>query len=150
MSETILLHATAVAIDGRGVLLRGASGAGKSDLALRLIDAGARLVADDQSELHRQGDSVIVRAPATIAGLVEVRGIGIIRLDALAEAPVALLVDLVAPESLERLPARRSERVLGLDLPRIALAPFEASAPAKLRLALHAFTGPGLPAMMGK
>jgi serine kinase of HPr protein (carbohydrate metabolism regulator) len=150
MSETILLHATAVAIDGRGVLLRGASGAGKSDLALRLIDAGARLIADDQSELHRRGDSIIARAPATIAGLVEVRGIGIIRLDALAEAPVALLVDLVAPESLERLPARRSERVLGLDLPLIALAPFEASAPAKLRLALHAFTEPGLPAMMGK
>src|SRR6266851_2230729 len=103
MTETILLHATAVAIDGRGVLLRGASGAGKSDLALRLIDAGARLIADDQSELHRRGDSIIVRAPATIAGLVEVRGIGIIRLDALAEAPVALIVDLVPPEALERL-----------------------------------------------
>src|SRR5260370_18657619 len=132
MSETILLHATAVAIGGRGVLLRGASGAGKSDLALRLIDAGARLIADDQSELHRRGDSIIARAPATIAGLVEVRGIGIIRLDALAEAPVALLVDLAAPQSLERLPARRSERVLGLHLPLIALAPFEASAPAKL------------------
>src|SRR5712691_2468744 len=121
MSDRLLVHATAIAIDSRAVLLRGASGSGKSDLALRLIDAGARLIADDQSELHRRGDSIIVRAPATIVGLVEVRGIGIIRLDALAEAPVALLVDLVAPESLERLPARRSEKILGLDLPLIAL-----------------------------
>src|SRR5258708_17059688 len=128
-AERLLLHATAVAIDGRAVLLRGASGSGKSDLALRLIDAGARLVADDQSELYRRGDGIIVRAPARIAGLVEVRGVGIFRLDALAEAPVALIVDLVPAETLERLPARHSETILGLAFPRVALAPFEASAP---------------------
>src|SRR6266699_5561307 len=149
-AERLLLHATAIAIDGRAVLLWGASGSGKSDLALRLIDAGARLVADDQSELHRHGDAIIARAPATIAGLLEVRGIGIFRLDALAEAPVALIVDLVPSETLERLPARHMERILGLALPRIELAPLEASAAAKLRLALRAFTGPGLPAIMGK
>ena len=146
----VLLHATAVAIDGRAVLLRGASGSGKSDLALRLIDAGARLVADDQSELCRQGDRIIVRAPAAIAGLIEVRGIGIMRLDALAEAPVALIVDLVLSEAIDRLPARLSEAVLGLTLPRITVAPFDASAAAKLRLALRAFTEPGLPAMIGQ
>ena len=149
-AERLLLHTTAIAIDGRAVLLRGASGSGKSDLALRLIDAGARLVADDQSELFRRGDTLIVRAPATIAGLLEVRGIGIVRLDALAEAPVALIAELVPAENLERLPARQSETILGLALPLIALAPFEASAPAKLRLALHAFTAPGLPAMIAK
>jgi len=149
-AERLLLHATAIAIDGRAVLLRGASGSGKSDLALRLIDAGGRLVADDQSELFRRGDRILVRAPAAIAGLIEVRGIGIFRLDALAEAPVALIVDLVPPETLERLPLRQSETILGLALPLIALAPFEASAPAKLRLALHAFTAPGLPAMIAK
>ena len=146
----VLLHATAIAIAGRAVLLRGASGAGKSDLGLRLIDAGARLVADDQSELLRRGDSLIVRAPATIAGLIEVRGVGIVRLEALAEVPVAMIVDLVPAETLERLPARRNEAILGLDLPLIALAPFEASAAAKLRLALRAFTEPGLPAIMGE
>jgi HPr kinase/phosphorylase len=150
MTGPLLLHATAIAIGGHAVLLCGASGAGKSDLGLRLIDAGARLIADDQSELIRRGDRVIVRAPSTIAGLLEVRGIGIFRLDALAEAPVALLVDLVPAETLERLPARRSETVLGLALPRIALAPFEASAAAKLRLALRAFTEPGLPAIMSE
>src|SRR6266581_9597866 len=121
-AERLLLHTTAIAIDGRAVLLRGGSGSGKSDLALRLIDAGARLVADDQSELFRRGDTLIVRAPATIAGLLEVRGIGIVRLDALAEAPVALIVDLVPAETLERLPVRRTETILGLTLPLIALA----------------------------
>ena len=146
----VLLHATAVAIDGLAVLLRGASGSGKSDLALRLIDAGARLVADDQSELCRQGDSVIVRAPAAIAGLIEVRGIGIMRLDALAEAPVVLVVDLLPSEKIERLPVPHSETILGLTLPLIRIAPFDASAVAKLRLALRAFTEPGLPAMLGE
>jgi serine kinase of HPr protein (carbohydrate metabolism regulator) len=147
LSETLLLHATAVAIDGRAVLLRGPSGAGKSDLGLRLIDAGARLVADDQSELWRSGEALVVRAPAALAGLIEVRGIGILRLAALAEAPVALLADLVRPEAIERLPRPCSETVLGVVVRRIAVAPFEASAAAKIRLALSAFTGAGLPAI---
>ena len=148
MTDRVLLHATAIALEGRGVLLRGPPGAGKSDLALRLIDAGARLVADDQSELYRSGDRLIVRVPATIAGLLEVRGVGIFKVDALAEAPVAMIVDLVPAETLERLPARLSETILGVALPLIALAPWEASAPAKLRLALRAFTQPGLPAII--
>ena len=114
MSASILLHATAVAIDGQAVLLRGPSGSGKSDLALRLIDAGARLVADDQSELSRRGDVLIVRAPAPIAGLIEVRGLGILRLDALGEAPVVLIAELVPADRIERMPPRRTARILGL------------------------------------
>jgi serine kinase of HPr protein (carbohydrate metabolism regulator) len=148
VADGLLLHATAIAIDGRALLLRGASGSGKSDLALRLIDAGARLVADDQSELYRRGDELIVRAPTTIAGLLEVRGIGIFRLDALAEAPIALVVDLVADDAVERLPAPQTAAILGLSLPLVAVMPFEASAAAKLRLALRAFTRSGLPAIM--
>jgi hypothetical protein len=70
------------------------------------------------------------------------------RVGALAEAPVALIVDLVAADKIERLPERRREAILGLDLPVIAVAPFEASAPAKLRLAVRAFTAAGLPAML--
>ena len=150
MNDRLLLHATAIAIEGHALLLRGASGSGKSDLALRLIDAGARLVADDQSELYRSGDRVIVRAPATIAGLLEVRGVGIFRLDALAEAPVALIVDLVPAENVERLPAPHTETILGVALPLVRVTPFDPSAAAKLRLALRAFTEPGLPAIMGK
>ena len=150
VTRQVLIHATAVAIDGRAVLLRGASGSGKSDLGLRLIDAGARLVADDQSELRRRGDAIVVRAPATIAGLIEVRGVGLFRVDALAEAPVVLIADLVAPDAIERLPAPMSERILGVALPVIAVAPFEASAAAKLRLLVCAFTGAGLPIMLDR
>jgi len=136
--DSSLIHATAVAIDGAAVLLRGPPGAGKSDLALRLIEDGARLVADDQTLLRRADDRVLVRAPATIAGLLEVRGVGIVRVDPLDEAPLALIVDLVPPEQVERIPDNRSEVVLGLAFPLIALAAFEVSATAKLRLARRA------------
>ena len=149
MKGTLLVHATTVAIAGRAILLRGAPGAGKSDLGLRLIDAGAELVADDQSELTRRGDAILVRAPRTIAGLIEVRGIGILRLAALAEARLALIADLMPGAAVERLPPRRSEAILGLDIPLVAVAPFEASAAAKLRLALAAATGGELPAIDG-
>jgi serine kinase of HPr protein (carbohydrate metabolism regulator) len=150
MNETLLMHATSVAIDGRAVLLRGPSGAGKSDLALRLIDAGGRLVSDDQSALARRGDALIVTAPPAIAGLFEVCGLGIVRLETVPEAPVALVADLVEAERIERMPARRFETLLGLAVPLIAVAPFEPSAAAKVRLALRAFSEPGLPAMMGE
>ena len=143
MPEALLVHATTVAIGGRAVLLRGPSGSGKSDLALRLIDAGARLVADDRSELWREGDAILVRAPVAIAGLVEARGVGILRIDSVALARLSLIVDLAAPEAIERLPEPQSETILGLAIPLIALAPFEASAPAKLRLALDALAGDG-------
>jgi serine kinase of HPr protein (carbohydrate metabolism regulator) len=139
-TDPILVHATAIAIDGRAVLLRGPSGAGKSDLALRLIDGGARLVADDQVELRRAGERVLVTAPAAIAGLIEVRGLGILRVEAIAEATLALLVDLVSSAEVDRLPEIRREDVLGVAAPTIALSPFEASAAAKLRLALSAFS----------
>lgn len=136
------LHATTVAIDGRAVLLRGISGAGKSDLGLRLIDAGARLVADDQSELRRVGDSVRVRAPESIFGLIEIRGIGIIRMPALSDVPLTLVADLVSPDRVERLPLARKESFFGLDVPLVEIAPFEPSAPAKLRAALRFLCGP--------
>jgi serine kinase of HPr protein (carbohydrate metabolism regulator) len=141
-----LVHATCVALrcgrSWRAVLLRGPSGAGKSDLALRLIESGARLVADDQTALARHGKTVIATAPARLAGQIEARGVGILRLGRaalMARARVALLVDLASPERIERLPEPVHERLLGIDLPVLALAPFEASAPAKLHLAVAQF-----------
>jgi HPr kinase/phosphorylase len=137
------VHATCVALrqgrTWRAVLLRGPSGAGKSDLALRLIDAGGRLVADDQTELRRQGKKVMASAPPRIAGLIEARGLGIVKLgrDQLVKrAELVLLVDLSHPERIERLPEPASESILEVQLPVIALAPFEVSSVAKLRLAL--------------
>ena len=147
-TDPVLVHATAVAIDARAILLRGPSGAGKSDLALRLIDSGARLVADDQVELRRAGERVLVTAPAALAGLIEVRGVGILRIEAVAEATLVLLVDLVPSAKVDRLPEARCEDVLGVALPSIALSPFEASAAAKLRLALRAFSADSVPAII--
>ena len=133
----IRVHGTAIALGSEGILLRGPSGAGKSDFALRLIDQGACLVADDQTELRREGDDIIMSAPATIAGQIEVRGLGIISLPSMASAPLRLVVDLLPSVAIERMPLPRDCRFLGCSIPAIALAPFEASAPAKLRLALR-------------
>jgi hypothetical protein len=133
----IRVHGTAIALGGDGVLLRGPSGAGKSDFALRLIDQGAHLVADDQTELRREGDDIIMSAPATIAGQMEVRGLGIMSVPHLDSAPLRLVVDLLPSAGIERMPLPRDCRFLGDAVPVIALAPFEASAPAKLRLALR-------------
>jgi HPr kinase/phosphorylase len=134
VSDALLLHATAVAIDGEAILLRGPSGSGKSDLALRLIDGGARLVADDQTLLRRIGDRVLASAPPEIAGLLEVRGVGIVKVETIDPAPLALIVDLILSGDIERLPEPRVETIFGLSVAVTDLAPFEASAPAKLRL----------------
>lgn len=129
-------HASCVAIGDDGVLLLGASGAGKSDLALRLIDGGARLVADDQVVIERCGDHLIARAPEGLRGLIEVRGVGILRVPPRARTRLVLAVELTWP--MDRLPGRAQFLLLGVRLPLIMLDPFAASAPAALRLALRA------------
>jgi serine kinase of HPr protein (carbohydrate metabolism regulator) len=132
----ILVHGTTVAVEGAGVLLRGPSGSGKSDLALRLIDGGARLVADDQTELTRVTEGLVARSPASIAGRMEVRGVGILRVPTLPSALLRLVIDLVAPERVERLPEPQFCDYLQCSVPLLMVAPFEASAAAKIRLAL--------------
>jgi HPr kinase/phosphorylase len=141
----IRVHGTSVALGGAGVLLRGPSGCGKSDLALRLIDRGALLVADDQTQLHLDGDDICMTAPAVIAGQIEVRGLGVVRAPCVAAAPLRLVVDLVASAEIERMPVPRACALLGRTVPLIALAPFEASVDAKLRLALRAIAAPTAP-----
>ena len=138
----MMVHGTCIAFDGHGVLLRGAAGSGKSDLALRAINRGARLVADDQVVLARHGDGVIASAPASLHGLIEIRGLGIMRMDAAAEARIALVADMTEPHAIERLPDRRLCDIDGVSIPWLALAPFEASASAKLRFALMAALEP--------
>ena len=134
----ILVHGTCVALDGAGVLLRGPSGSGKSDLALRLIDGGAILVADDQVEVESRDGVLFAGAPETIAGRLEIRGVGIVCIPH-APAALKLLVDLVAAEKVPRLPEPSTEAIDGIGLPVVALAAFDASAPAKLRHALALF-----------
>ena len=129
------IHATCVAIRGRGVLIAGPPGTGKSDLALRLIDRGAMLVADDYSELARVGDGLVASVPPTIAGMIEVRGVGIVAMPHRDVVPVALLVALDG--AVERLPEAFGERVIaGVAVPVLPLGGFEASAPIKVELAL--------------
>lgn len=132
------IHASLVDYLGRGILLRGESGSGKSDLALRLIDGGAQLVADDRVRLRRKGVQVFGSPPAELAGLLEVRGIGVFRLNNLDEARIDLVVDLVAAAGVERLPAARQETWFGVAVPVIALAPFAAATAAALKLAVTA------------
>ncbi|UEM23296.1 aldolase [Skermanella mucosa] len=132
----LMIYGTCVALSGFGVLLRGPSGSGKSDLALRLIDGGARLVADDQVELSLDAAGrVMARAPKPLAGLLEVRGIGILPVDAVRAAPVGLVVDLGDDDRIERLPEVETCPLLDRPIRRVALAPFHASTPAKVRLA---------------
>lgn len=135
--RSLQIHATCVEVSGSGVVLLGGSGDGKSDLALRLIDAGAVLVADDRTDLHVEGGRLIASPPPALAGRMEVRGVGILSFDHRARSALALAVDLAPGARVERLPDPRTASWLGVRVPRIALAPFEASAPAKVRLAVR-------------
>ncbi|MFM2129279.1 MAG: hypothetical protein RL477_825 [Pseudomonadota bacterium] len=144
MGNAANIHATCVALGEAGILLRGPSGAGKSDLALRLIEAGAKLVADDRVVVLRDGDRLIASAPDALEGLIEVRGLGIVRLAPGRLAPsaaLALVCDLVGAAEVDRLPEPSCAEILGIRLPRLALDPFEAASALKLRLAAGA--GPG-------
>lgn len=133
LSATI--HASCVSWHDRGVLLAGPSGAGKSDLALRLIDAGAVLVADDLVAVTRDGAGLRAR-PLALPGLIELRGQGIYRVAHCAETPLDLYVRL-GPEVAERLPeAGATVALLDAELPVIDLDPRLPSAVARLRLAV--------------
>ena len=115
MTAPVLMHATCVAVSGRGVLILGPAGAGKSALGLDLIALGAELVADDQTELTLRGTRVIARCPPPLRGLIEARGVGILTAPPLHEAEIALVVDLAQPEP-DRLPPRRKTLLLGLSV----------------------------------
>jgi len=111
-----VVHATTVARQGRAVLIRGASGSGKSALGLELMALGAGLVADDRTELSRDGGRVVARCPPAIRGLIEARGVGILRAGAVESAVVELIADLDAIET-ERLPTWQGEELLGVTVP---------------------------------
>jgi serine kinase of HPr protein (carbohydrate metabolism regulator) len=144
---TIQIHATAIALDDRrAALILGPSGAGKSDLALRCILQGAwidsrhrlaTLVADDQVIIERTFDGLRAWPPEAIAGRMEVRGLGIVAMPHISSAMVTLAVELTDAPEIERLPDTAAKaRRLGIDIPLIRVAPFEASAHLKIMLAL--------------
>ncbi len=137
------LHGTCVEIAGLGVFLRGASGSGKSDLALRLLegtaDFPAKLVADDRVCLALNKGRLTASAPPVLRGLLEIRGLGLVKVPVCAQAPLGLVVDLVQEGKIERAPEFPRAQVIikTVTLPVLFLNPFEASAAAKIRMAVR-------------
>lgn len=130
-----ILHATSVAdAAGRGLMILGPSGSGKSSLALQLIALGARLVADDRTVVTGDGDAVLLTCPPTIRGLIEARGIGLLRVDPVRRAFLHLAVDLGETEE-DRLPPRREIVILGRKV-RLVRGPVTPHFPASLLLIL--------------
>ncbi len=132
------IHATCVVLQNFGVLLLGKSGAGKSDLALRLIaDRGARLVADDRVDITAKDGKIQASAPQILQGLLEVRGVGIIKTDFVPSAEIKLVVELVSSSTnIERMPESSFYQIQDVSIPKICLNPFEISATAKILAAL--------------
>jgi HPr kinase/phosphorylase len=137
LSPIQTVHATALVIEKKGVLLRGPSGSGKSDLALRLIDDGAVLISDDRTALIQRDGNVVAQCPASIAGKLEVRGVGILDVPYIEEAALSMIVNLVESAQVERLPLRSKAELLGCRIPLMLLEPFEASATAKIKMAIR-------------
>jgi len=130
------LHSSTVALDGRAVLISGPSGSGKSDLALRMLDRGFTLVSDDRTIIRKQGSKLITSAPETIKGKLEVRGVGIVEMETVANVPLALVVELTS--DIQRMPDDSQERlILGAGIPLINVDALTASAPSKVALALE-------------
>lgn len=140
-TPTEQIHATCVAVDGIGVLIRGPSGSGKSDLALRLIDGGAELVSDDRVDLTRTDGSLSAAPPAPLAGLMEVRGMGIMQRGFVDRANVRVVIDLRPTAEIERLPEPAEAEVCGVRLMVFHIDPFTVSAVAKVRLAVNMVSG---------
>lgn len=128
-AQSQILHANAVVVQGRGLLIKGASGKGKSGLSLQLMALGAQLVADDRTVLELQGGQVWMSAPEPIRGLIEARGIGILSAQPALRARLSAVLDLDHDET-DRLPPKREISLLGCRFPlffRVSTPYFQAS-----------------------
>ncbi|MGH1418033.1 MAG: HPr kinase/phosphorylase [Hyphomicrobiaceae bacterium] len=155
-----LHYGTVIAVENRAVLIRGPSGSGKSDLALRCLNTqissnflpntthqNCVLIADDYVVISPQDNKLIASAPETIHGRLEVRGLGIVAVKTAPSAELVMVADLTTPDQIERLPLPWPQtELLGVRLPNLFVAPFEASAPIKILIALTGQIETGLTA----
>ncbi len=137
----INIHGTAVAIDGKAVLLRGQPGSGKSDLALKLINDGATLISDDQVLVKKVKNTLFLSAPDSIANLLEIRGLGIVYFDRLDDVPLVLIIDLLSDKMSERLPEPCVGEIEGCKFPYLKLDAKRESLHIIVKLAMAKLNG---------
>ena len=137
------VHATCVSLNGQGILIRGPSGAGKSDLALRLIDAGAILVADDYVDIQKKNGRLLASPPNNIAGKIEVRGVGLIKLPFKKNVEISLVLRLSPRSEIPRLPDFHIADMDGIPVPFVMIDAQDSSAVAKVKIALEYFNQTG-------
>lgn len=147
--KTTVLHGSAVLLKSVNftpsvVFLRGRSGSGKSDLAFRLIENGGELICDDQVSFEKRQDKIYAGAVEAISGLIEVRGIGLLRYPVADPARLRLVVDLVKHEEVPRLPDPQTVSILGVDIPLLKLHAFDVSTALKIYKAMDVVHKPGL------
>ena len=135
------VHGTCVMIDDVGVLITGPSGSGKSDLALRLMEGGAQLVADDRVDLTLRQGQVIARAPLPLRGLLEAREVGILKFRSVEQAAIRAVISLNSSVVAERLPSEKSTILAGVEVRCFLIDPWQQSAPAKVRLVSQLVSG---------
>ena len=138
-----IVYASCVEWNGSGILLCGKSGSGKSDLCLRLTDSGAKLVADDQTEITNENGRLTASCPESLQGMLEIRGIGIVRTPFIPKTEIKLKLDLQTAEKIDRMPLPAKEDIEGVSVPVLKLNPFEASVLPKIKAYLNILNGSG-------
>lgn len=129
------LYATSISIEDNGIMIIGSSGSGKSDLALRLIDSGGTLISDDRTVCERKDNKIFLFTLKEIKGLIEVRGVGIIKVPYVENVQLKLLVSLTE-EKLDRLPRIKNKKIFNISIPQIKISAKDISAVAKIKLKL--------------
>ena len=131
-----MIHSTAVSLNGDGILIKGPSGSGKTDLALRLIESGGKLISDDQVIIKREAERLFLSAPKELNGLMQLSGIGIVKVEYVQNIPLELVVKLQPFNILDPFPIDREEFIKDFSIPALNLYSFAVSATSKIKIAL--------------
>ena len=131
-----MIHSTAVSLNGDGILIKGPSGSGKTDLALRLIESGGKLISDDQVIIKKKAERLFLSSPKELNGLMQLSGIGIVKVDYVQNIPLELVVKLQPFNVLDPFPIDREEFIKDFSIPALNLYSFAVSATSKIKIAL--------------